>query len=107
MKESLDDLAAAGSRERIRLVSAWGDLERTSQHLSSQAVTSVEAAGATLKWGSLAMLGAAVLLRWTKLRSGWKIGKVLWAVTPVLTRLAAPRGGLLSHFFGRGNSEKG
>ena len=108
MKEDLDALVTAGSRERSRLVSSWAELERTTQHLSSQAIAGVETAGTTLKWGSLFMLAAAVLLRWTKLRSGWKIGKVLWAFVPALARFSAPRGGgLLSHLFGRGNSEKG
>ena len=108
MKPDLDELAAAGDRERVRLGSAWKELEGATARISSQAVAGVETAGATLKWGGLFLLGAAVLMRWTKLRSGWKVGKVLLATAPMLARFAAPRApGLFSHFFRRRDSEKG
>jgi len=107
VKPDLDELAAAGDRERIRLGSSWRELEGATARLSSEAVEGIQTAGATLKWGGLFMLGAAVLMRWTKVRSGWKAGKILLAVAPALARLAAPRAsGFLSHLFGRGNSEK-
>jgi len=108
MKRSLEDLVAAGARDRGRVISSWDALERTTRHLQSEAVAGVETAGATLKWGSLFLLAAAILARGGKFRSGWKIGKMIWAVAPALTKLAMPRGGpRLSHLFRRGNPEKG
>lgn len=108
MKRSLDDLVAAGARDRGRVVSSWDALERTTQHLQSEAVAGIETAGATLKWGSLFLLAATILARGGKFRSGWKIGKLIWAVTPALTKLAMPRGlPRLSHLFRRGDPEKG
>jgi hypothetical protein len=108
MKRSLEDLAAAGARDRNRVVASWGAIERTTRHLQSEAVAGVETAGATLKWGSLFLLAAAILARGGRFRSGWKIGKLIWAVAPALTRLAMPRGApRISHLFRRGNPEKG
>jgi hypothetical protein len=108
MTRSLEDLVAAGARDRSRVAASWDALERTTRHLSSEAVAGVETAGATLKWGSLFLLAAAILARGGKFRSGWKIGKLIWAVAPALTKLAMP-GGIprLSHLFGRGNPKKG
>jgi len=108
VKPDLDDLAAAGDRERVRLGSAWRELEASTARISSETVAGVETAGATLKWGGLFLLGAAIVMRWTKVRSGWKIGKVLLATAPMLARYASPRAtGLLSHLFRRRDSEKG
>lgn len=108
MSGDLDMLAAAGDRERIRLTEAWRDLDRTSQHLSAEAVAGIETAGKTLKWGSFFLLAAAFLARGGRFRTGWKIGKLAWAVAPTLARIASPRGaGWLSHLLRRGNSEKG
>jgi hypothetical protein len=108
MTRRLDDLVAAGARDRNRVVGSWDALERTTRHLSSEAVAGVETAGATLKWGSLFLLAAAILARGGKFRSGWKIGKLIWAVAPTLTKLAMPGGfPRLSHLFGRGNPKKG
>jgi hypothetical protein len=108
VKPDLEDLAAAGDRERVRLGSSWRELEAATARISSETVAGVETAGATLKWGGLFLLGAAVLMRWTKVRSGWKIGKVLLAAAPMLARYASPRAsGVLSHLFRRRDSEKG
>jgi len=108
VKPDLDDLAAAGDRERVRLGSAWRELEASTARISSETVAGFETAGATLKWGGLFLLGAAIVMRWTKVRSGWKIGKVLLATAPMLARYASPRAtGLLSHLFRRRDSEKG
>jgi len=108
VKRSLDELAAAGARDRDRLVSSWDTLERTTRHLQSEAVAGVETAGTTLKWGSLFLLAAAILARGGKFRSGWKIGKLIWAVAPAITKLAMPRGApRLSHLFRRRDPEKG
>lgn len=107
MKPDLDALAAAGDRERIRLASAWRSLEHATGRLSSETAARIETAGSTLKWGGLSMLAATVLLRWTKVRTGWKVGKVLLGVAPALARLAAPRApGFLSHLLRRRDSEK-
>ncbi|HET9793540.1 MAG TPA: hypothetical protein VFS34_03680 [Thermoanaerobaculia bacterium] len=108
MKADLEDLVAAGDRERVRLGASWRELESATARISSETVAGVETAGASLKWGGLFLLGAAVLMRWTKVRSGWKIGKVLLATAPMLARFASPRApGVLSHLFRRRNSEKG
>lgn len=108
MKPSLDELAAAGDRERLRLASAWRGFEGASARIASDAAAGLETAGTTLKWGGLFLLAGAVLMRWTKVRSGWKIGKLLLATVPALAKFAAPRApGLLSHFFRRRDSEKG
>ena len=108
MRPSLDELAAAGDRERVRLATAWGDFEAATERIASDAAAGIETAGTTLKWGGLFLLGAAVLMRWTKVRSGWKIGKLLLATAPALAKFAAPRAPrLLSHLFRRRNSEKG
>ena len=107
MKPDLDALAAAGDRERIRLASAWRSLEHATGRLSSETAARIETAGSTLKWGGISMLAATVLLRWTKVRTGWKVGKVLLGVAPALARLAAPRApGFLSHLLRRRDSEK-
>jgi hypothetical protein len=107
VKPDLEDLAAAGQRERVLLGDAWRELESATARISSETVAGVETAGATLKWGGLFLLGAAVLMRWTKLRSGWRLGKVLLATAPIVARYASPRApGLLSHFFRRRDSEK-
>ena len=107
MSRDLDVLVAEGARQRGRILASWGVLERTTRHLSSEAVAGVEMAGTTLKWGSLFLLVATILARGGKFRSGWKIGKLLWAVAPALTKIAMPGGaGWMSHLFRRGNSEK-
>ena len=107
MSDELEALVAEGNRQRGRIVASWGVLERTTRHLSAEAVAGVETAGTTLKWGSLFLLVATILARGGKFRSGWKIGKLLWAVAPTLTKLAMPSGaGWASHLFRRGNSEK-
>lgn len=99
---------AAGARDRSRVVESWDALERTTRHLQSEAVAGVETAGATLKWGSLFLLAAAILARGGRFRSGWKIGKLIWAVAPTLTKLAMPRGApRFSHLFRRRDPEKG
>ena len=107
MTPSLDDLAAAGDRERVRVAAAWRELEGATARMASDAAKGIETAGATLKWGGLFLLAGAVLLRWTKVRSGWKIGKVLLAAAPALAKYTAPSAaGLLSHLFRRRDSEK-
>lgn len=107
MSADLDTLAAAGDRERVRLAGAWRDLDGASQQLSAEAMSGIQTAGTTLKWGSFFLLAAAFLARGGRFRSGWKIGKLAWAVAPTLARLAAPRGaGWVSHLFRRRDSEK-
>jgi hypothetical protein len=107
MSDDFEDLVAAGSRERARLVSAWRAVDASTHRGLAEAASGIETAGATLKWGGLLAVAAAILLRWTKVRSGFRAGKFLWTLAPMLTRIAAPRmGGRFSHLFGRRDSEK-
>lgn len=107
MSDDLDALVAAGVRERGRAAASWRAVEENTRRVVSEAAAGVETAGTTIKWGGLLMVAAAILLRWTKLRTGWRAGRFLWTLAPMLARIAGPRaGGFLSHLFRRGNSEK-
>jgi len=107
MSDDFESLVVSGERERGRLVSAWRAVDASTHRGLTEAAAGIETAGATLKWGGLLAVAAAVLFRWTKVRTGFRAGKFLWTLAPMVTRVVAPRaGGLLSHLFGRGDSQK-
>lgn len=105
--EKLEELIERGRRERELAGSRWKALEYQTRETASAAREGLEKAGATVKWGSLAVVVSAVLFRFLKIRRGFNTARWIWALAPGLARTAAARFFDSSHLFGRRNSEKG
>ena len=93
----------SGQRERERVGQRFRELEFATRQAATDLTAGLEKAGASLKWGSLALLTSVAVLRMTTLRRGFRSAKWLMKLAPVVARFILP--GL--HPFGRGNSEKG
>lgn len=106
-RESIQELAERGRRERERVASNWKALEFQTRETAGAAVEGLEKAGAAVKWGSLAVVVSAVLFRFLKIRRGFNTARWIWALAPGLARTAASRFFASSHLFGRRDSEKG
>ena len=97
----------AGARERERVARSFRELEFATRQGADELAAGVEKAGATLKWGGVALLVSTALLRMTTLRRGFRSARWLLKLAPVVTRLAGSRILPGLHPFGRRNSEKG
>jgi hypothetical protein len=104
--ESLEELVERGRRERERAGSRWKTLEFQTRETAGTARQGLEKAGATVKWGGLAVVASAVLFRFLKIRRGFNTARWIWALAPGLVRTAAARFLDSSHLFGRRDSEK-
>ncbi len=104
--ENLEELIERGRRERERAGSRWKALEFQTRETADAARRGLEKAGATVKWGSLAVVASAVLFRFLKIRRGFNTARWIWALTPGLVKTAASRFFDSSHLFGRRDSEK-
>ena len=93
----------SGAREREHVGQSFRELEFATRQASTELVSGLEKAGSSLKWGGLALLASAAVLRMTTLRRGYRSAKWLMKLAPVVVRLAGSRIGL--HPFGRRNSE--
>ena len=92
-----------GARQRRQVGERFRELEFSTRVAARDLRDGVEKAGSALKWGGLAMLASAALLRMTTLRRGYRSAKWLMKLAPVVLRFAGSRIGL--HPFGRRNSE--
>lgn len=97
----------SGRRRRDRVTRTFHELEFATRQAGSELAGGLEKAGASLKWGSLALLTSVAVLRMTTLRKGFRSAKWLWKLAPVVARFAGPKVFSGLHPFGRRNSEKG
>jgi hypothetical protein len=96
-----------GARERDRVARSFRELEFATRQGAGEIGAGVEKAGASLKWGSLALLASVAVLRATTFRRGFRSAKWLLKLAPVVARFAGSRFLPGLHPFGRRNSEKG
>src|SRR5690349_9587246 len=97
----------AGGRERERVGRTFRELEFATRQAGIDLTEGLEKAGASLKWGSLALLTSVAVLRMTTLRKGFRSAKWLLKLAPVVARFAGSKVLPGLHPFGRRNSEKG
>ena len=105
--EKWDRWIESGRRERERVGQKFRELEFATRQAGAELTAGLEKAGASLKWGSLALLASVAVLRMTTLRRGFRSARWLLKLAPVVARFAGSRILPGLHPFGRGNSEKG
>ena len=98
---------AAGAAERDRVGRRFRELEFATRQAAADLTSGLEKAGNSLKWGGLALLISAAVLRMTSLRKGFRSAKWLLSVAPVVARFAGSRVFPGLHLFGRRDSQKG
>jgi hypothetical protein len=96
-----------GARERERVGRRFRELEFASRQAAADLTSGLEKAGNSLKWGGLALLASAAVLRVTCLRKGFRSAKWLLSLAPVVARFAGSKVLAGLHPFRRGDSQKG
>lgn len=97
---------AAGASERDRVGRRFRELEFATRQGGADLASGLEKAGNSLKWGGLALLASAAVLRMTSLRKGFRSAKWLLKLAPVVARFAGGKVLPGLHLFGRGDSQK-
>jgi hypothetical protein len=110
-RERLSRLREEGAAARERAAGALAAADSAACEAAGKAVSSLDQATRSLKWGAGLLLSCAVLFRVVKFRKGYRTLRWLWNLTPALARFAVPR--LVaarrrrgrSHLFGRRDSK--
>ena len=97
--EELSKLVARGAAERAELARAWRSAEYTFRETASEAGAVVARSVSQARWVAALFAAGALLLRFKKLRRGYRW--VSW-----ILRFAPPLAGRL-HLFGGRDSKKG
>ena len=96
---------ASGAKERELVGRRFRELEFSTRQAAAELASGVEKAGNSLKWGGLALVTSAAILRVTSLRRGFRSAKWLLSLAPVVARLAGSRVFPGLHPFRRRNSK--
>jgi hypothetical protein len=97
----------SGGQERDRVARRFRELEFATRQAAADLTSGLEKAGNSLKWGGLALLASAAVLRMTSFRRGFRSAKWLLSLAPVVARLAGSKIFPGLHPFGRRDSKKG
>ncbi|MGH9442072.1 MAG: hypothetical protein ACRD16_07330 [Thermoanaerobaculia bacterium] len=96
----------SGARERERVRQRFRELEFASGEMAAEVTSGLEKAGNSLKWGGLALLVSAALLRMTTFRKGFRSARWLLTLAPVVARFAGSQILPGLHPFRRRDAEK-
>lgn len=76
--DRMDDLVAAGARERARAAVAVARFRRDSREAADSAASAARKAAAAIRWGGAAAVATGLLFRVLKLRRGVTVARWLW-----------------------------